>query len=262
MASRAIWKGVIRIGKTKLPVKLYAAVQDHTIRFRLLHKTDKSPVKQEMVDPEEGQPVESARIQKAFPVTKNQLVIIEDEELEKIIPKESRDITISRFVDPKDIDHRWYERPYYLGPDGDSDLYFAAAEALGKKNREGVAHWVMRKKDYIGALREEDGYLVLVTLRYADEVIDVESLPRPTGRPLDKREIAMAEQLLGALVDKFDPSQFHDQYRERVMQLIKTKARGGKVKVTKFRARVTGDAGLEKALAASLKGVERRKKSA
>ena len=254
-----MWKGVIRVGKTKLPVKLYSAVQDHTIRFRLLHKTDKAPVKQEMVDSEEGKPVESANIQKAFPVTRNQLVILDEEELEKLVPKESRDITIRRFVDPKDVDFRWYERAYYLGPDGETDNYFAVAEALKDKGKEGIAHWVMRKREYIGALREEDGYLVLVTLRNAEEVIDVSSLPRPEGRALDKREVAMAEQLLSALVGKFDPAQFQDAYRERVMQLIKTKARGGKIKVTKFRPKQTKDDGLKKALEASLSGVARRK---
>lgn len=259
MAARAIWKGVIRVGKTKLPVKLYSAVTDHTIRFRLLHKTDKQPVKQEMIDVEEGEPVESSKIKMAFPVSRNRLVVLDDEELEKIEPKESRDITVTRFVDPKDIDHRWFEKPYYLGPDGDSDLYFAAAEALRTKNREGVAHWVMRKKEYIGALREENGYLVLITLRNAEEVIDADALPRPDGRALEKREIAMAEQLLDALVAKWDPSKFRDQYRERVMDLIQTRARGGKVKVVRFEPRQTGDDALDKALKASLAGVGRRK---
>lgn len=257
--ARAIWRGVISVGRTKLPVKLYSAVQDHTIRFRLLHKTDHAPVKQEMVDVEEGKPVDRSRIQMAFPVTRNRLVVLEDEELEKIVPKDSRDITITRFVDPEGIDHRWYERPYYLGPDGDSETYFAAAEALRMKKKEGVARWVMRRREYIGTLLEENGYLVLVTLRNAEEVIDADALPRPTGRPLDKREIAMAEQLLNALVDEFDPSKFHDQYRERVLALIKTKARGGKVKVTKFRPRPTQDEALKKALQASLSKVERRK---
>jgi DNA end-binding protein Ku len=258
VAARAIWKGVIKFGSSKLPVKLYSAVQDHTIRFRLLHKTDKAPVKQEMVDAEEGEPVESSKIQKAFPISKNRLVILESAELEKIEPKESRDISVSRFVNPADIDHRWYERAYYLGPDGDSADYFAAAEALKAKKKEGVAHWVMRKKEYVGALREENGYLILITLRNADEVIDADALPRPTGRPLDKREVAMAEQLLNALVGEFDPSQFRDEYRDRVMNLINTKARGGRVKVVKFTPRTTRDASLDKALQASLASVRRK----
>ncbi len=258
MAARAIWKGVLRFGKTKLPVKLYSAVQDHTIHFRLLHKTDNAPVKQQMVDPETGEPVDFKDARKAFPVMRNRMVLIEKEELEKLEPKESRDIEIKRFVDPADIDHRWYERAYYLGPDGDSAAYFALAAALKKKNREAVARWVMRKKDYVGALHEHEGYLALIVLRYAEEVVDASALPRPEGRPLQKKEIEMGEQLVAALAGKFDPSQFRDAYRDRVMDLIRTKERGGKVKVKTFRPKKTDDSALAGALAASLTGLRRK----
>ena len=260
MAARAIWKGVVRIGGTKLPVKLYSAVQDHTIHFRLLHKTDHAPVKQQMVDSATGEPVEYKDAQKAFPVTRSQMVLIEKEELEKLEPEDSRDIEVKRFVDPTDIDHRWYERAYYLGPDGDTTAYFALAAALKSKNKEGVARWVMRKKDYVGALREHDGYLALIVLRYAEEVVDASALPAPAGRPLEKKEVAMGEQLVGALAGTFDPSQYRDEYRERVMDLIKTKERGGKVKVKAFRPKKTSEDALSNALAASLSSM--RKKSA
>ena len=260
MAARAMWKGTLKFGRSKLNVKLYSAVQDHTIHFRLLHRTDHAPVKQQMIDSDTGDPVEYKDAQKAFPVMRNRLVVLDKEELEKLEPKDSRDIEVTRFVDPTDIDHRWYERAYYLGPDGDTNAYFALAEALEKKNKEGVARWVMRKKDYVGALRVHEGYLALIVLRYAEEVIDASALPAPAGRPLDKKEIAMGQQLVEALAGEFDPKQYRDQYRERVMDLIKTKERGGKVKVKAFRPKKTSDDALTNALAASLSGM--RKKSA
>jgi DNA end-binding protein Ku len=255
MAARAIWKGTIVIGKVKLPVKLYSAATDKTIHFRLLHKTDHVPVKQRMIDPETGKPVEYKETKKALPLTRSRLVIIEPEELAKLEPKDSRDIEVTRFIDPADMDHRFYDRPYYLGPDGDSGNYFAAAEALRKKKKEGIAHWVMRKKDYVGALREEDGYLMLIALRHAEEVIDAEALKPPAGRPLQKREIDMARQLLKALEGKFDPTQFEDQYRKRVMELIEAKAKGRKPKVKKFRPRKTDEDRIASALEASLEKV-------
>jgi DNA end-binding protein Ku len=259
VAARAIWKGVIKIGKSALPVKLYSAVQDHAVHFRLLHKTDHQPVRQEMINPESGKEVDRKEIRRAFPVGRNRLVMLEEEELEKIQPEESRDIEVERFVDREAIDHRWYERAYYLGPDGNSALYFAAAEALRRKKKEGLARWVMRKKEYVGALLEEDGYLMLIVLRFADEVVDADALPRPSGRVLQKRELAMARQLIDALAGTFDPSEYRDEYRERVMDLIKTKSRGGKVKVTAFRPRKTKDEALSGALEASLAGLQRRK---
>jgi len=256
--ARAIWKGVIHFGKSSLPVKLYSAVQEHTIHFRLLHKSDHAPVRQELVD-ENGKPVEQKDIRMAYPVSRNRMVILEDEELEKLEPQASRDIAITRFVDPAEIDHRWYERAYFLGPDGDPQAYFAAAVALQKKNREGIARWTMRGKEYVGALRAEDGYLALIALRNADEIIDVEALPRPSGRPLAKPELAMAEQLVNALAAKWDPSQFRDHYRDRVMDLIEAKAHGRKPKIVTFRPRPTGEEKLADALQASLAGLRGRK---
>ena len=253
-AARAIWKAVIVVGKTKLPVKLYSAVKEHTIHFRLLHKTDLQPVQQKMIDSETGDAVESKDIHKASPVGRNRLVMLEDEDLESIAPKDSRDIEITRFVDPDAIDHRWYERAYWLGPDGDASAYFAAAEALRRKKKEAVVKWVMRKKHYIGALREDGGYLVLIALRYAEEVIDASALPAPQGRALQPKEIAMGEQLVETLAGEFDPAAFHDEYRDRVMDLINTKAKGRKPKLTTFKPKKTSDDALTAALSASLAG--------
>ncbi len=260
--ARAIWKGVIRIGSVRVPVKFYPAVHEHTIHFRLLHKTDHAPVKQKLVSSATGQAVDPSEVKKAYPVTKRQLVILDDAELEKLEPESSRDVEVKKFVSPESVDHRWYERAYLLGPDNDKDAYFAAAEALRSKKKEGIARWVMRNREYAGALRYEDGYLMLITLRHADEIIDAEALEPPKGRALDGREVRMAEQLIGALEERFDPSQFRDDYRQRVMDLIKTKARGGRVKVTKFRPKKTEDDQLDKALRASLAGLGRRKGSA
>jgi len=254
MAARAIWKAVIVAGKTRLPVKLYSAVQEHTIHFRLLHKTDHAPVQQKMIDSETGEAVSSKDIHKASPAGRNRLIMLGDEELEAIAPKDSRDIEVTRFVDPSSIDHRWYERAYYLGPDGDTAAYFAAAEALRNKNKEGVAKWVMRKKHYIGALREDGGYLILITLRYAEEVIDASALPAPQGRALQPKEIAMGEQLIETLAGKFDPAAFRDEYRDRVMDLINAKAKGRKPKFETFKPKKTSDDALTSALQASLAG--------
>jgi DNA end-binding protein Ku len=186
------------------------------------------------------------------------MVILEDEELEKLEPEDSRDIEITRFVDPSEIDPRWYERAYYLGPHGNTKAYFAAAEALAKKKKEGIAKWVMRDRQYVGALHAEDGYLMLIVLRHAEEIIAADALKPPGGRPLQKREIEMAEQLLGALHGEFDPSEYRDQYRARVLDLVEQKAKGRKPKVKSFRPRkAKGDDELGNVLEASLAGVKK-----
>lgn len=257
MAARAIWKGVVHVGTLKVPVKLYSAVQDRTVHFRLLHKTDKEPVKQQLISSATGEPVEYSEVRKAFPVTRGRLVMLEKEELETLEPEDSRDIEITRFVSIGAIDHRWYERAYYLGPDGSAKAYFAAAAALEKKKKEGVARWVMRDRSYVGSLRVEQGYLMLITLRHAEEIIAADALKPPGGRALQQREIQMAEQLLEALHDELDPAQFRDEYRARVMDLIETKAAGKKPKVVKFRPKKETD-DVTDALAASLAGMKKK----
>jgi DNA end-binding protein Ku len=258
MAARAIWKGVVKIGTLSVPVKLYSAVQDRSIRFRLLHEKDKEPVKQQLISAESGEAVEYAEVRKAFPLNRGRLVVLESEELETLQPEDSRDIEVTRFVDPREIDHRWYERAYYLGPDGSSKAYFAAAAALGKKGKEGVARWVMRDREYVGALRAEDGYLMLITLRHAEEIIAADALKPPGGRALQAREVEMAAQLLDALKGTFEPEQYRDEYRARVMDLVETKAKGRKPKVATFRPKKVKDTELANVLAASLAGMKKK----
>jgi DNA end-binding protein Ku len=256
VAARAIWKGVLKIGTNKVPVKLYSAVQDRSVHFHILDTSTKQPIKQRMVDPENDREIPKEEIQRGLEVEPGTFVVIDEEELTKLEPKASRDIEIRRFVPPARINHQWYERPYYVGPDGDESAYFAFAKALESKNREGVARWVMRDKQYIGALNVKDGYLVLVTLRHADEVISAKELPKPSGRALDEKEIRMAEQLIAALEDEFRPEDYHDEYRERVMQFIEAKAKGRRPKLQAIRQK-RAPSSLVDALSASLKQAKR-----
>jgi DNA end-binding protein Ku len=254
MAARAMWKGVVAIGTTKLPVKLYSAVQDRTVHFRLLHRKDLEPVQQKLISSGSGEPVESTATQKALPIALDRFVIVEKEELEKLEPKESREIEIEQFVEASEMDPRWYERAYWLAPDGSAESYYSLAAALENTECEGIARWVMRKKNYVGSLRAEEGCLMLITLRHADEIIAADAFQAPEGRELNKKEIEMGEQLIEALAGSFDPSDYKDNYRERVMELVELKSKGKKPKVTKFRPKKTDADDLADALAASLAG--------
>jgi DNA end-binding protein Ku len=259
MAARAIWKGVVHVGTQEVPVKLYSAVSDKAVRFRLLHKADKEPVKQKLISADTEDPVEYAEVKKAYPLTRGRLVLLEPEELDELKPKDSRDINITRFVGVGEIDHRWYERAYYLGPDGNQKAYFAAAAALARKKKEGVAHWVMRDREYVGALRSVDGYLMLIVLRNAEEVIAADALQPPSGRALTQKELQMAAQLIDALHGKFEPSQYRDEYRARVLELVEAKAAGGKPKLKVFRPRKVEEPDqIADVLAASLAGMKRK----
>ncbi len=261
MAARAMWKGQLKIGGTKIPVKLYSAVQDRTVRFHILDDRHKTRVKQHMIDPDSGEEVPTPEIQKGYEIEPGRFVILTAEDLEALQPPPSRDIEIIEFVDQDQISQQWYERPYYLGPDDGADDYFALAEALKNKEREGIAQWVMRNKYYAGALRAVDDYLFLFTLRDANEVILAKDLAKPTGAAPTQKELAMATQLVEILQGDFNPADYKDEYRSRVMEFIEQKAKGRapRLKAVKSK-RQTG--GLDTALAKSIAALKKEKRAA
>jgi DNA end-binding protein Ku len=231
MAARAIWKARIVFGTVDVPVRLYSAVEDRTVHFRLLDEKRLEPVKQRMVEPTSGEVVPPEEIRRAYQTEGGELVVLDEDELAGLEPEASREIEIARFVPTEAITHQWYDRPYYLGPDGSEGDYFALQVALRRQAKEGVARWVMRKKEYVGALRAEGDYLMLITLRHAGEVIPVSALEPPGGRDLAEREVRMAKQLIAAMEDELDIAAYRDEYRERVLELVHAKAAG---KVVKF----------------------------
>ena len=125
MAARAIWKGKLKLGSTAIPVALYSAVVDQTVHFHILDGRTKSRIKQHMVDPETNKEVANEEIQRGYQVEPGIFVILTAEELEKFEPEPSRDIEITRFISPEQVSSQWYDRPYYVGPDGDAEAYFA-----------------------------------------------------------------------------------------------------------------------------------------
>jgi DNA end-binding protein Ku len=207
-----------------------------------------------MAHPETGRTVPSDRVRRGIEVERGRFVLLEDAELAELEPEPSRRIEVVRFVPAAAIDHRWYERPYYLGPDqGQREAYFALAASLEHREQEGVARWTMRKRGYAGALRLHAGYLALVSLRSSDEVIEARELEAPGGRELEPRELELASQLIASLTGTFRHEQFRDEYRERVLDLVSKKQRGRKIDLVRYKSRATGEQSLVDALRRSLK---------
>jgi len=261
MAARAIWKGVLRIGTNSIPVKLYSGVVDRTVRFHILDDRGQMRVKQHMVDPDSGEEVPNEEIRKGYEVEPGRFVIITEKDLESLQPKPSRDIEVLEFVPPEAVSQQWYERPYYLAPDGDEKAYFALVEALKNRNREGIVHWVMRNKSYVGALRAEGNHLLLFTLRNAEEVISARDLPKPAGREPSAKELAMAKQLVGLLEGEFNAADYKDEYRERVTEFLEKKAKGKAPRLRAVRTKRKA-ASLDSVLKKSLDALKKEKRAA
>jgi DNA end-binding protein Ku len=252
-----MWKASLAMGDLALPVKLYAAVEDRDIHFRLLHARDSVPVKQEMVDPRSGEEIAGEDVRHGLEIENGVFVILSEEEIDSVEPPESHDIEVTRFVPASAVDASWYRRPYWLGPDGEDEDYFALARALRESGRVGIARWVMRKQRYTGVLAPHGDHLSLVTLHDASDVVTVGELAPAGGPAVGKGERRLAEQLVSALDAPFEPDALHDEYRERVRALIDARAKGRKFEMPK-EAVSKPRPDLEDALRESLKAAKER----
>ena len=251
MPARAIWKGHLVLGKQEVAVKMYSAVQDQAVHFHLLHDKDLTPVEQRIVRKDNGREVPREAQRKAFPLDDQRAVILDPAELETLEPEADRAIRILRFVPRKALGDPWFDRPYVLGPDDDGAAYFALAQALGAKDRIGIARWVMRDRSYLGALSAEDGYLRMTTLRRAEQVLDVPAVKPDKARTPSDAEIKLAEQLVESITGAFEPEAWQNDYRQRLHKLIEAKAKGTKLRLVTPKAKeATGD--LAESLRASL----------
>jgi len=234
MSARTMFRASLQIGELQIPVRLYAAVEDRKIHFRLLHADDHVPVVQKMVDAETGDEVRRDRIQRGLEVEPGQFVAFEDEELDALAPETSRTMSVEAFVATEQVDFAWFDRPYYLGPDGTESNYFAFAQALAKTNKLAIVRWTMRKTRYVGAVRAGPGYLLLVTLRHVGEITIPRGL-KADAAEVDPKQLALARQLVSTLADDFDPSLFKDDDRERVRKLVEAKRAGAVIPIAQGR---------------------------
>jgi DNA end-binding protein Ku len=256
--ARAMWRGQLQVGKHKLGIKLYSAVEDRTVRFHLLHAKDHAPVEQHIIRKDTGDEVGKEDMRKALALNAQTAVILQPDDLDKLVPPASRDIEITRFVAPAVLGDQWFERPYYLGPDGDNAAYFALAEALERKAVIGIARWVMRKKRYVGALSTVDGFLTMTTLRRADQVLSFSGIQPAKSVAPAASELKLAQQLVSSIEADFDPSLWQNEYRQRLCKMIEAKARGEKIKPVQIKKQ-RAPASLADSLRASIAAMKEKK---
>ena len=250
MTARAIFKTTIHLGGLAVPVKIYAAAEDRRVHFRLLHAEDLQPVVQQLVNPRTGEPVPPQEVRKGYEAEPGKFVLLD--EIEALLePQDDRRMEVMQVV-PRDVlPVECLDRPYWLGPDGSHDDCFALARALEEEDRVAIVSFTMRKRRYHGAVLGEDGQLGLVTLLDPRGLVLPSALPDET-KPLDARELALAQQLVEIMRAPFDPGAHHDEHRERVLELVERK-KAGEAIPTDLPPPPAGTANLLRALEESLR---------
>jgi DNA end-binding protein Ku len=264
---RSIWSGAISFGLVNVPIKLYSAVSKKTVRFHQLHGTTGTRIQQRRVDPSTGEEVPYEDIVKGYEIGKERYVLITPDELESLDPEKTRTIEIEDFVEEAEIDPIYYDHPYYLAPGtGAEKAYRLLLEAMKEAGRVAIARVVIRNKEQLVAIRPSGEVLTMSTMNFADEVVSpevIEEIGAQDGEKATatKRELDMAQQLIDSLTADFDPSKYHDTYRERVLELIERKAAGEEIAVAPEAPEPAAVPDLMAALEASLqeaKGRERK----
>ncbi len=228
--ARAIWTGSLSFGLVNVPVGLFPATQDKTIRFNQFQAGTSDRVRQKRVNERTGDEVEFADVVKGYDLGGGEYVVVTPEELEVVEPGTTRTIEISDFVDLDDIDPVYYKAAYYLAPTGEAAQrpYALLRQAMESSNKVGVATMVMRTKQHLVAVRPTESVLALETMYFADEVRDpaeeIDGLPQDAE--FKPRELETAGLLIESMAVDWDPERYRDTYREQVEELIDRKRQG------------------------------------
>jgi DNA end-binding protein Ku len=230
---RPVWTGTISFGLVNVPVKAYTAVRDHDVHFNQLEKGSGSRIRNRKVSEKTGKEVDSDDIEMGFEVSKGQYVTFDKAELEELKPESTRAVEVTDFVALEDVDPIYYERTYWLGPDGDAGkkAYGLLLAAMEDRERVAIGTVVMRNKQYLTAIRPLDGALAMSTMRFADEVVprsDVEGVPDRRTKP-DAKALKLATQIVDSLESDWKPEQYHDTYAEELRKRIKAKDEGKEI---------------------------------
>lgn len=272
--ARSLWTGSLSFGLVNVPVQLVSAVRDMDVHFHQVHGETGERVEMKRVAATDGKEVDWEDIAKGWETDDGEMIVLTDEDFEAAQPEKTRTVDIDLFVDLKEIDPIYFDHPYWLLPAGEGEgavrAYRLLVDVMAKAGQVAIGRIVLRAKEYLVALREQNGLLSLTTMHFADEIRDPHDTGAiPSGKATEpsKREIDDAVALIGELTDDFKPSRYDDCHRVRLKRLIDEKRKGGTIEIPKpepepkpQKAPADLIAALEESLAKARGGTESSKK--
>lgn len=232
---RAIWTGSISFGLINIPIKIFSAVQESSLDMDMLDKKDHANIKFKRVNENTGKEVTYSNIVKGYKL-EDKYIILEDEDFEAADAVKTKTIDIQSFAFEKEIESIYYEQPYYLEPDkGAMKAYGLLRDALEKSGKVGVTSFVLRNKESLAILKPYKNVILLNKIRFAQEIRETSELKVPAVAKRKTKEMDMATKLIDQLTEKFDISNFKDEYTAKLLKIIKNKAKGKKQAAPKLK---------------------------
>jgi DNA end-binding protein Ku len=231
MASRPIGSGNISFGLVSIPVKLFSATRSRSVSFNLLHAKDLSRIQQKIYCPVDDALIERGELVRGFEFEKGRYVTFTDEELKKLEARNEHAIEITEFLPLERVDPVYFEESYYLGSEASAaKAYRLLADAMSQSGRVALGRFTMRGKEHLVLIRPFGKGLMLHTVYYSDEVRPAEDVDQAENEPVREAELTLAKRLIDELTEKeFDPSKYHDHYRERVLEVAQQKIAGQEI---------------------------------
>ncbi len=229
-STRTLWKGAISFGLVHIPVTLHSATAENRMKFNLLDKKTMNPVGNRQVNKSTGEAMAKEEVVKGFEYEKDQFVVLSPDEIKAALPKSTQTIEIESFIDGAQIPTTYYNKPYYVAPASKGQKpYLLLLETMRRTGKVGIARVVISTRQHLAALVPAEEGLVLELLRWADEVRDTAGLPMPDTNEtkLSDKELKMAQQLVSELEDEWKPNDFHDEFREKLEQVVAEKVKAG-----------------------------------
>lgn len=227
-----LWRGFLRLSLVSCPVTLSPATSETSrIRLNQLNKATHNRVRIRLVDEETGEEVERDNIVKGYQIEKGQYVVLDDDDLDSIQIESSKTIDLENFVDADEIDRIYFEKPYYVAPDGEvaTETYRVIARAMEDKGKVGLGRVVISTREHPVAVEPHEGMLRLTTLRAANEVRPPETLE--DDEEVNDEAVSLASMIIDKRSGRFTPKAFHDRYQDALRSLVEAKAKGRKIEL-------------------------------
>lgn len=240
---KALWKGSISFGLVNIPIRLYSGTNQHRVDLDMIRQKDKCPIQYVRVCKKDGKEVPWDDIAKGYRKDNGDYVVIDKSDFEKISPEKTKTIDIFEFVKEEEIPSKYLEKPYITEPSKDAKkVYALLREALKKSGKVGLCKFVMRTTQHLGILKVEEDAILLIQIRFDDELRDPHEVKIPTDIKISKKEIDMAMSIIDQLTEEFDPSKYKDTYKSDLIKMIKKKAKakpGAKTPAPRKRKKTT-----------------------